>query len=231
MDRLRLNPVSQRHVTAGSCAGVWLIGCEPVDGTVRYCRECGGMGRVRSSWRRRFVHMPVGQHAVHLLVRVRRYECMACARSWTDDLTHMADEGRRLTDAAVWWAVAEVVLKSKSVLACARDLHCSWGVLNRAVLEKGADVLAADLRRLDGVEAIGVDGHVWRHTRTGGRYVTVIVDLTPRRHGLCFVKLGSAFCAVFFRSVGSGFSAGCAVSAAACLRCVGYLVMRACSLR
>ena len=183
MDRLRLNPVSQRHVTAGSCAGVWLIGCEPVDGTVRYCRECGGMGRVRSSWRRRFVHMPVGQHAVHLLVRVRRYECMACARSWTDDLTHMADEGRRLTDAAVWWAVAEVVLKSKSVLACARDLHCSWGVLNRAVLEKGADVLAADLRRLDGVEAIGVDGHVWRHTRTGGRYVTVIVDLTPRRHG------------------------------------------------
>ena len=175
MDRLRLNPVSQRHVTAGSCAGVWLIGCEPVDGTVRYCRECGGMGRVRSSWRRRFVHMPVGQHAVHLLVRVRRYECIACARSWTDDLTHMADEGRRLTDAAVWWAVAEVVLKSKSVLACARDLHCSWGVLNRAVLEKGADVLAADLRRLDGVEAIGVDGHVWRHTRTGGRYVTVCV--------------------------------------------------------
>ena len=42
LDRLRLNPVSQRHVTAGSCAGVWLIGCEPVDGTVRYCRECGG---------------------------------------------------------------------------------------------------------------------------------------------------------------------------------------------
>ena len=53
---------------------------------------------------------------------------------------------------------------------------------------------------------------------------------------MCFVKLGSAFCAVFFRSVGSGFSAGCAVSAAACLRCVVvvvllvYLVMRACSL-
>ena len=52
-----------------------------------------------------------------------------------------------------------------------------------------------------------------------------------RAIALCFVKLGSAFCAVFFRSVGSGFSAGCAVSAAACLRCVGYLVMRACSLR
>ena len=57
----------------------------------------------------------------------------------------------------------------------------------------------------------------------------------PACLGVCFVKLGSAFCAVFFRSVGSGFSAGCAVSAAACLRCVVvvllvYLVMRACSL-
>lgn len=120
---------------------------------------------------------------MHLLVRIRRYECMACARSWTDDLTHIADEERRLTDAAVWWAAAEVALKSKSVLACAHDLHCSWGALNRAVLEKGMDVLAAGPHRLDGVEAIGVDEHVWRHTRTGGRYVTVIVDLTPRRKG------------------------------------------------
>lgn len=60
--------------------------------------------------------------------------------------------------------------------------------------------------------------------------------MTVRFFTVCFVKLGSAFCAVFFRSVGSGFSAGCAVSAAACLRCVVvvllvYLVMRACSLR
>ncbi|WP_205832134.1 ISL3 family transposase [Bifidobacterium moraviense] len=183
LDRLRLNPVSQRHVSKGSRAGVWLIGCEPADETARHCRECGAAGRVRSSWRRRFAHTPVGQHAVHLLVRVRRYECAACARSWTDDLTHMADEGRRLTNAAVWWAAAEVVLKSKSVLACARDLACSWGALNRAVSEKGMGVLAADPRRLDGVEAIGVDEHVWRHTRTGSRYVTVIVDLTPRKHG------------------------------------------------
>ncbi|MBW3092756.1 hypothetical protein KIH79_07350 [Bifidobacterium sp. 82T10] len=138
------------------------------------------MGRFRSSWRRRFAHTPVGRHAVHLMVRVRRYECVACACSWTDDLTRIADEGRRLTDAAGWWAAAEVVLKSKSVLACARDLHCSWGALNRAVLEKGMDVLVADPRRLDGVASDGVDEHGWRHPRTGSRYVTVIVDLTPR---------------------------------------------------
>ena len=162
---------------------MWLIGREIADEAARYCRVCGAMGRVRSSWRRRFVHTPVGQSAVHLIVRVRRHECAACARSWTDDLSRMAGEGRRLTNQAVWWACAEIALKSKSVSACANDLHCSWGAPDRAVLEKGMDVLAADPRRLDGVEAIGVDEHVWRHTVFGSRYVTVIVDLTPRERG------------------------------------------------
>ncbi len=30
---------------------------------------------------------------------------------------------------------------------------------------------------------IGVDEHVWRHTRRGDKYVTVIIDLTPIRDG------------------------------------------------
>src|SRR5260370_17482340 len=30
---------------------------------------------------------------------------------------------------------------------------------------------------------IGVDEHCWRHTRRGDKYVTVIIDLTPIRHG------------------------------------------------
>ena len=121
LDKLGLNPVWQRHEEKGSRAGVWLIGCEPGDDTARCCTACGAAGRIRSSWLRRFAHTPVGQHAVHLMVRVRRYECVPCARSWTDDLTRVAPEGRRLTEAAVWWAAAEVVLKSKSMLACARE--------------------------------------------------------------------------------------------------------------
>ena len=31
--------------------------------------------------------------------------------------------------------------------------------------------------------ALGVDEHVWRHTRRGDKYVTVIIDLTPIRDG------------------------------------------------
>ena len=33
--------------------------------------------------------------------------------------------------------------------------------------------------RLNGVKVIKVDEHVWRHTRRGDKYVTVIIDLSP----------------------------------------------------
>jgi len=36
---------------------------------------------------------------------------------------------------------------------------------------------------LNGVAVIGVDEHVWRHTRRGDKYVTVIIDLTAVRDG------------------------------------------------
>jgi len=44
-------------------------------------------------------------------------------------------------------------------------------------------MLIADPGRFDGVKVIGVDEHVWRHTRRGDKYVTVIIDLTPVREG------------------------------------------------
>ena len=40
-----------------------------------------------------------------------------------------------------------------------------------------------DPARFDAVAVIGVDEHVWRHTRRGDKYVTVIIDLTGIRDG------------------------------------------------
>jgi len=57
----------------------------------------------------------------------------------------------------------------------------SWNTANNAVLTEGQRVLIADPARFDGVRVIGVDEHVWRHTRRGDKYVTVIIDLTPVR--------------------------------------------------
>ena len=164
LDGLGLRAVAQRHVRKGDRAGVWQIRCVLVDDAARCCSTCGALCRVRSSWQRRLVHAPVGLSAVHLLVRVRRYECRDCSRSWCDDLSGVVPQGRLLTEAAVWWAAAEIVMSSKSVLACARQLCCAWESVNDAVLAKARDCLLADPHRLDGVEQIGVDEHVWRHT-------------------------------------------------------------------
>ena len=62
-----------------------------------------------------------------------------------------------------------------------KDWAVSWNTANDAVLAEGRRVLIADPHRFDGVQVIGIDEHVWRHTRRGDKYVTVIIDLTPVR--------------------------------------------------
>ena len=59
----------------------------------------------------------------------------------------------------------------------------AWNTANDAVLAEGKRVLIDDPDRFDGVTAVGVDEHVWRHTRRGDKYVTVIIDLTGIRDG------------------------------------------------
>jgi hypothetical protein len=44
---------------------------------------------------------------------------------------------------------------------------------NDAVLAEGKRAMIEDERRFDGVNAIGVDEHVWRQTHRGDKYVTV----------------------------------------------------------
>jgi transposase len=65
----------------------------------------------------------------------------------------------------------------------AEGLGVAWNTANDAVLAEGKRVLIDDEHRFDGVTAIGVDEHVWRHTRRGDKYVTVIIDLTGIREG------------------------------------------------
>ncbi len=70
-----------------------------------------------------------------------------------------------------------------TVARVAQGLGVAWNTANDAVLAEGKRVLIDDEHRFDGVSAIGVDEHVWRHTRKGDKYVTVIIDLTGIRYG------------------------------------------------
>jgi transposase len=73
------------------------------------------------------------------------------------------------------------VVQHLTVARIAEALAVSWNTANDAVLDEGKRVLIEDPDRFDGVKVIGVDEHVWRHTRRGDKYVTVIIDLTPIR--------------------------------------------------
>ena len=68
-----------------------------------------------------------------------------------------------------------------TVARVAEGLGVAWDTANDAVLAEGKRVLIDNPTRFDGVTVVGVDEHVWRHTRKGDKYVSVIIDLTPIR--------------------------------------------------
>ena len=68
-----------------------------------------------------------------------------------------------------------------TVARIAEGLGVAWNTANDAVLAEGKRILIDDPTRFDGVKIVGVDEHVWRHTRRGDKYVTVIIDLTGIR--------------------------------------------------
>ncbi len=146
-----------------------------------FCRRCGAQGDPVGTVARRLAHVPVGWRPTHLLVRLRRWRCQGCERVWRQDCARAAAKRSRLTRAAVDWAIRAVGVEFMSVARVAAGLGVSWHTEGDAVLERAKDRLINDPGRLKGVEVIGVDEHVWRHTRKGDRYVTVIIDLTPVR--------------------------------------------------
>ena len=79
------------------------------------------------------------------------------------------------------WVLEGIVIDHLTVSRVAAGLGVSWHTANDAVLAEGRRVLIDDPGRFDWVRVLGVDEHVWRHTRSGDKYVTVIIDLTPVR--------------------------------------------------
>ena len=132
---------------------------------------------------RRLAHAPFGWLPTTLQVTVGRYVCDGCGRVWRQDMTAAADPRAKISRGGVSWALEGIVCQHLTVARIAEALDVSWHCANTAVLDEGRRVLIADPARFDGVAVIGVDEHVWRHTRRGDRYVTVIIDLTPVRDG------------------------------------------------
>jgi transposase len=97
------------------------------------------------------------------------------------DTAKAAPPRAKVSRGGLRWALEGIVIDHLAVARVAVGLGVSWSAANNAVLAEGKRVLIDDPARFDGVKVIGVDEHVWRHTRLGDKYVTVIIDLTPAR--------------------------------------------------
>ena len=153
--------------------------CEPDP----WCRRCGCQGAPRDSVTRALAHEPFGWRPTTLLVTVCRYRCSGCGHVWRQDLSRAAEPRAKLSRGGLRWALVAIVCQHLTVVRVAEALGVAWNIANDAVLAERRRVLINDTARLDGVRVIGVDEHVWRHTRKGDKYVTVIIDLIPIRDG------------------------------------------------
>ena len=177
LDELGLQATGQRVEPGRAVLACRVV--EPDD----WCHRCGSQGTPRDTVIRRLAHEPLGWRPTTLHVTVRRYRCADCAHVWRQDTTAAAEPKAKLSRRALRWAMEALVMQHLTVARVAESLAVRWNTANDAVLAEGKRLLIDDPARIDGVTAIGVDEHVWRHTRRGDKYVTVVIDLTPLRAG------------------------------------------------
>jgi transposase len=175
LDELGLEVTGQRLEPARA-----VLSCRVVEAD-QWCWRCGCEGTARDTVTRRLAHEPLGWRPTTLLVTVRRYRCSGCGHVWREDTSRAAEARAKLSRRALRWALEGIVCQHLTVARVAEGLAVGWNTANDAVLAEGKRVLIADPQRFDGVAVIGVDEHVWRHTRRGDKYVTVIIDLTAVR--------------------------------------------------
>ena len=178
LDELGLQVVGQRLEPDRAVLACRVV---DVDESDRWCRRCGCEGTARDTVTRRLAHEPLGWRPTTLVLTIRRYQCSGCGHVRRQDTGRAAEPRAKLSRSALRWALVGLVAQHLTVARIAEGLGVSWNTANTAVLAEGRRVLIEDPDRFEGVKVIGVDEHVWRHTRRGDKYVTVIIDLTPIR--------------------------------------------------
>lgn len=148
------------------------------------CPDCSQPGKKRDHVVRTLVDLPVVGFPTRLHVRVPRFLCTdtSCPRKIFQATLSCADDGSKLTHRVTRWILQRLAIDRMSVSATAKALGIGWELVNQVALEACRQLVYDDSPHLDGVRILGVDEHVWKHTRKPGQpsnLVTTLVDLTP----------------------------------------------------
>ena len=124
------------------------------------------------------------------LARLWRCREPACPVGVFTERHDLVPPRAKVTTRAAAWATDALTLDDTTVSALARHLGVDWHTCWDAVEAEAARRLA-DPGRLEGVQVLGVDEHIWRPSRVGdaNRAVTGMVDLTRDAHGQLHARL------------------------------------------
>jgi transposase len=144
------------------------------------CSGCGKPGPAYDHMPqpRRFEYVPLWGIAVYWIYTMRRVDCPRCGVKvervpWA--------EGKSPMTTSYQWFLARWA-KRLSWLEVARTFHTSWERVYRSV--KQAVTWGLANRRLDEIEAIGVDEIQWRK---GHKYLTLVYQIDQQRRRLLWV--------------------------------------------
>ena len=175
-------------ITGAADAGnITIIDAAPV-AVNHTCPDCGHPGKKRDHVVRTLVDLPVVGFPTRLHVRVPRFLCtmMSCPRKIFQASLTCADDGAKLTHRVTRWILQRLAIDRMSVSATAKALGVGWALVNQVALDACRQLVYDDPHHLDGVRILGVDEHVWKHTRrptAPSNLVTILVDLTPLADG------------------------------------------------
>jgi transposase-like protein len=86
---------------------------------------------------RPLAHEPLGWRPTTLLVRVRRFLCTGCRRTWRQDTGKAAPPKAKISRGGLRSALAGIVVGHLSVSRVAAGLGVAWHTANSAVLTEG----------------------------------------------------------------------------------------------
>lgn len=204
------------HIRSVTSTGTGLL-CVETGETLSGCLECGVVAVDHGRRQVRLHDIPCFGRPVRLLWAKRAWRCPDpdCPRTTFTEEHPLAGPRAKLTARAVAWATDALQRFDTSVSALAHQLGVSWHTVWNAIKAEATGRIAAT-GRLTGVDALGVDEHVWSHTGPpGSGMVTGIVDHTRDADGIVHARLldlvpgrsGKAY-ADWLKDRGTGFTAG-----------------------
>ncbi|WP_298251767.1 ISL3 family transposase [uncultured Arthrobacter sp.] len=183
--------VASIHLTTVTTTPTALVlGVETGD-TIAGCPACGVIAVGHGRRPVRLHDIPCFGRPVRLVWSKRIWRCPdpGCPTTTFTEEHPLASPRSKLTGRAIGWAVDALSRYDTSVSALAYQLGVSWHTLWDAITPEAIRRTTGP-GRLTGVDALGVDEHVWAHTGPPGTgMVTGIVDHTRDANGVVHARL------------------------------------------